>query len=27
LCDSNEIKHQIGTKFICNDCVNNIKDL
>ena len=27
LCDSKEIKHQIGTKFICNDCVNNIKDL
>ena len=24
---SKEIKHQIGTKFICNDCVNNIKDL
>ena len=27
LCDSKEIKHQIGTKFICSDCVNNIKDL
>ena len=27
LCDSQEIKHQIGTKFICNDCVKDIKDL
>jgi hypothetical protein len=27
LCISKEIKHQIGKKFICNDCVENIKDL
>ena len=27
LCVSKKIKHQIGTKFICNDCVENIKDL
>ena len=27
LCVSKEIKHQIGTKFICNDCVEDIKDL
>ena len=27
LCVSKKIKHQIGTKFICNDCVENIKNL
>ena len=27
LCDSKEIKLQIGTKFICTNCVNNIKGL
>ena len=27
LCVSKKIKHQIGTKFICNDCVKNIKNL
>ena len=27
LCGSKEIKHQIGKNFICNDCVERIKDL
>jgi transcriptional pleiotropic regulator of transition state genes len=27
LCGSKEIKHQIGTKFLCDQCIQNIKDL
>ena len=27
LCSSKEIKHQIGAKFLCNQCIKNIKDL
>ncbi len=27
LCGSKEIKHQIGRKFVCDSCVQNIKDL
>jgi hypothetical protein len=27
LCGSKEIKHQIGAKFLCDQCIQNIKDL
>ena len=27
LCSSKEIKHQIGAKFLCDQCIQNIKDL
>jgi len=27
LCGSKEIKHQIGEKFLCDKCIQNIKDL
>ena len=27
LCGSKEIKHHIGNKFLCDQCIKNIKDL